>query len=86
MRSRGREEEAGAPLDYLKNLHNVYEDWLINRTLGHVKVPILVLDANKGMEDMIETYIKHKEQICGNETVAMFKQPSSEAKQETIQC
>jgi deoxyadenosine/deoxycytidine kinase len=31
MMSRGRSEEAGAPLGYLQLLHDAYEDWLIHQ-------------------------------------------------------
>ena len=31
MMGRGRKEESGAPIDYLRLLHDVHEDWLINQ-------------------------------------------------------
>ncbi len=65
MRMRAREEEAGAPLDYLKSLHTVYEDWLIHRTLGPINVPVLVIEANTDFEELKNTYVKHIDTICG---------------------
>ena len=65
MRKRNREEESNAPKKLLFDLHQVYEDWLINKTLGDVKVPVLVLDANNDIEDMIKLYTENQDEICG---------------------
>ena len=65
MRRRNREEESNAPKELLYNLHQAYEDWLINKTLGDVKVPVLVLDANKDIEDMQKIYSEYEDKICG---------------------
>ena len=65
MRRRDREEESNAPKELLYNLHQAYEDWLINKTLGEVKVPVLVLDANKDIEDMQKIYSEYEDKICG---------------------
>lgn len=40
---RGRSEEAGVPLEYLKELHNYHEEWFLKET----KVPVLVIDNEK---------------------------------------
>ena len=65
MRQRDREEESNVPRELLQNVHQVYEDWLINKNLGDVKVPVLVLDANKDIEDMVKMYSEYQDQICG---------------------
>ncbi|ODN04972.1 Thymidine kinase 2, mitochondrial [Orchesella cincta] len=35
MNQRGREEESSVPFDYLKNLHETYEDWLVKGKVGN---------------------------------------------------
>jgi deoxyadenosine/deoxycytidine kinase len=65
MQTRGREEESGAPYKYLENLHQVYEDWLIHQSFGKLDVPVLVLDADKDLDGMLEMYIEYQDEICG---------------------
>lgn len=65
MRSRGRSEEAGAPLEYLQLLHDAYEDWLINQSHGKIRPQVLVLDANKSLDEMANDYIRYEEVLLG---------------------
>ena len=55
VRSRGRFEEASIQLDYLEQLHERHERWLLQRSCGAVpprvskssdELPVLVLDCN----------------------------------------
>lgn len=66
MQTRGRAEESSVPLDYLKNLHETYEDWLVRGKLGSVshysslpenkgtseKPKVIVIDANQGKDEV----------------------------------
>ena len=48
------------PALYLQSLHESYEDWLIHEKLGPLPAKVLVLDADHGLEHMINTYEQHK--------------------------
>ena len=50
---------------YLKSLHQSYEDWLINKTSGPLPAPVLIMDADQGIDNMIRTYETYKEEIRG---------------------
>ena len=66
IKNRCRKEETAIPMDYLTQLHNLHEDWLINQTKFSVNAPVLVLDANEGHMEMIDQYENNKQRIlCG---------------------
>lgn len=65
LRERGRKEEAGVPMDFMEGLHQSYEDWLIHKTQGSLPAPVLVLDADQGVEKMLQTYEMFNDEIRG---------------------
>ena len=38
MKKRNRSEESGAPLSYLEQLHDAYEEWLVKQDHGKIEV------------------------------------------------
>ncbi|CAG5136533.1 unnamed protein product [Candidula unifasciata] len=49
---RSRAEESDIPLEYLRALHELHDDWLLHRKRGELPAPVLVLDANKNLQDL----------------------------------
>ena len=70
MRARARAEEAGAPLSYLELLHEAYEDWLVGQRFGAVGAPVLVVDANRGIDEMRAVYERLAPKIRGEEAMS----------------
>ncbi|NWH47989.1 KITM kinase, partial [Fregata magnificens] len=50
-------------LEYLEAIHQLYEEWLIKRTLFKVSCPVLVIGADHDMQKMIEKYEENRDQI-----------------------
>ena len=44
----------------MQSLHQSYEDWLIHEKQGKLPAPVLVLDADQGIDNMIRTYEQYK--------------------------
>ncbi|XP_046662371.1 LOW QUALITY PROTEIN: deoxynucleoside kinase-like [Homalodisca vitripennis] len=56
MKSRARTEEAQVPLEYLQQLHQMHDDWLLHKSVFSCPAPVIVIDANKELSDMMEEY------------------------------
>jgi len=65
LRQRGRKEEAEVPMKYIEGLHQSYEEWLVQKTKGPLPAPVLILDADQGVEQMLEAYVMFNDEIRG---------------------
>ncbi|XP_053305127.1 thymidine kinase 2, mitochondrial [Spea bombifrons] len=63
LRRRCREEEKVIPLEYLHAIHRLHEEWLIGQTSFPVPAPVLVIDADKNLEEMIRHYEDNRRKI-----------------------
>ncbi|XP_046419386.1 deoxynucleoside kinase isoform X1 [Neodiprion fabricii] len=66
MRTRARKEEDCVSLEYLRQVHDVHDDWLYNRSLFSVPAPVMVLDANKSVSEMMAEFEKCRRSIFEN--------------------
>lgn len=62
---RGRKEEAGVPMQFIEGLHQSYEDWLVHKVHGEPPAPVLQLDANQDIQQMLKIFDQHKDEIRG---------------------
>ncbi|KAK1116626.1 hypothetical protein K0M31_018245 [Melipona bicolor] len=53
MKTRARKEENSVSLEYLHQLHNIHDEWLYDQTLFNLPAPVLVIDGNKSLEEMV---------------------------------
>ncbi|XP_076762199.1 deoxynucleoside kinase [Xylocopa sonorina] len=66
MKTRARKEENAVSLEYLKQIHNIHDEWLYHQTLFTIPAPVLVLDGNKSLEGMIAEFQNCKDLIFSN--------------------
>jgi hypothetical protein len=66
MQLRAREEEKTVPLDYLRQIHEIHEDWLCRRTLFSVPAPVMIIDGDKSLEEMGPQFEKCKYRILSD--------------------
>ena len=64
IKKRKRPEEHLIPFGYLKDLHELHEDWLVHKTkFQPLAAPVIVVDANPALEVLSETYKSLEHQI-----------------------
>ncbi|KAG9341287.1 hypothetical protein JZ751_019389 [Albula glossodonta] len=63
LKERCREEEKMIPIEYLETIHQLYEDWLINKTSFEVPAPVLVIPADHDPQKMLHQYEENREKI-----------------------
>jgi len=66
MQLRARKEEEIVPLDYLRQIHEIHEDWLYRRTLFSVAAPVMIIDGDKSLEEMVPQFEKCKDRILSD--------------------
>ena len=64
IQSRSRGEESLIPMIQVKNLHDLYEKWLIEEKFPR-PAPVVTINADKNIEQMVEEYIKQEPTIFG---------------------
>uniref|UniRef100_A0A1B6KQ01 Deoxynucleoside kinase domain-containing protein n=1 Tax=Graphocephala atropunctata TaxID=36148 RepID=A0A1B6KQ01_9HEMI len=73
MMARARSEEAQVPLQYLRQLHQIHEDWLVHKTAFSCPAPVIVVDANKDLCNMEEEYEKCESAMVNRGSVFSVK-------------
>lgn len=63
MQERGREEENSVSLEYLRQIHEIHDDWLYRQTLFSLPAPVMIIDGDKSLEEMVPQFEKCKDRI-----------------------
>ncbi|XP_071957893.1 thymidine kinase 2, mitochondrial-like isoform X2 [Antedon mediterranea] len=63
IKERSRNEESSIPIEYLQDLHQLHEDWLVNKTRFSLPAPVTVLDANLPLDQMFKLYTDDQNEL-----------------------
>ncbi|PIK50475.1 hypothetical protein BSL78_12604 [Apostichopus japonicus] len=63
IKQRCRKEELGIPLEYLQEIHDRYEEWLIKKTKFSIPAPVIILDAELSLPEMIKLFEEQQNKI-----------------------
>ncbi|KAG7272451.1 hypothetical protein CRUP_031378, partial [Coryphaenoides rupestris] len=69
LKQRCREEEKVIPLDYLRSIHQLYEDWLINQSSFKLPAPVLVIPADDDLPQMLRLYEESRDLVLTSSNV-----------------
>ncbi|XP_024870976.1 deoxynucleoside kinase-like isoform X1 [Temnothorax curvispinosus] len=68
MQARARKEEDCVSLEYLRQIHEIHDDWLYKKTLFSLPAPVMILDGDKSLEEMVPQFEKCKDRILNEQT------------------
>jgi len=72
IKKRSRSEETKVQFSYIKDLHELHEDWLIHQTKFKLSAPVTVIDANQDLEILSSTYNEQGRQILDKARNSIF--------------
>uniref|UniRef100_A0A5K3FNJ1 DNK domain-containing protein n=1 Tax=Mesocestoides corti TaxID=53468 RepID=A0A5K3FNJ1_MESCO len=63
IRKRDRKGEGWIEMDYLRQLHDLHDDWLLGRKPKRCPVPVLVIDSTDSLDKVTSTYYGRRDEI-----------------------
>jgi len=63
MKQRGRKEENAISLEYLKQIHQIHDEWLYHQILRPIPSPVITLNGDRELHEMVEEFDKCKTEI-----------------------
>ena len=72
IQKRSRSAEANVKFSYIKDLHELHEDWLFRQTKFKLCAPVTIIDANQDLEILSDTHNELRRQILDNARRSIF--------------
>lgn len=67
MQTRARREENTVSLEYLRQIHEIHDDWLYRQTIFSLPAPVMIIDGDKSLEEMVPQFEKCKDRILNGQ-------------------
>lgn len=55
-------------MEYLRQIHEIHDDWLYRQTLFSLPAPVMIIDGDKSLEEMVPQFEKCKDQILNGQS------------------